>query len=70
MRLGLVDFVVLPTKTLARKQWSASLSVLPSRLHNFDWRLHRVGRVRTWVMPIDRHSSSQSSFRVPLDESK
>lgn len=29
----------------------------------------RFDALHTWVMPIDRHSSSQSSFSVPFEES-
>ena len=59
MRLGLVDLVMLPTKTLPRTV-SKSWEVLPYACVDSVW-------LCTCVMPIARHSSSQRSFRVPLD---
>lgn len=44
------------------------MSVHRSRPHRFVWPA-RFDALRTWVMPIDRHSSSQSSFSVPFEES-
>lgn len=44
------------------------MSVRRSRLHSFVWPA-RFDALHTWVMPIDRHSSSQSNFSVPFEES-
>lgn len=66
MRFGFVDFVVFPTKTL-RQPMLARLLIFLSRLHR---RCRARTRLRTWVMPIDRHSLSCSNFSVPLEVSK
>lgn len=57
---------MLPAQTLEQQ---LVICMILSRPHH-SRSVGRVGGLRTWVMPIDRHSSSHSNFRVPLDVSK
>ena len=72
MRFRFVNFVVLPAETLQKGGLAPAICcaylVRPSRPPQLRVAV-AFQRVHTWVMPIDRHSSSQSSFSVPFEES-
>lgn len=71
VRLRFVNFVVLPAETLQNGGLAPAMRcpcVHRSRLHTSVWPA-RFDALHTCVMPIDRHSSSQSSFSVPFEES-